>query len=205
VRRAQASVAAAGADSTLADVAAATAVDRDALHHAEARAVHARRRHAAAEQRLDSAPRRQRRSLRRDVDIAQQQLDRAEDYLERTRQRTSPAVERHTHAVANQRHAHDEFRNCDTVDLLDSMAPSVGEQRLHVQALTNWKRWAQGHDLPDASLHTTFAGLARQPGVQRHLAAALRNDLPAPPADRAPDVADRSGVHVTRHDFGIEL
>ena len=36
------------ADAVLAEVAAATAADRDALHHAEARAVDARRRHAAA-------------------------------------------------------------------------------------------------------------------------------------------------------------
>jgi conjugative relaxase-like TrwC/TraI family protein len=208
VRRAQAAAAAAGADSTLADVAAATAVDRDALHHAEARAVQARRHHAAAQRRLDSAPRRQRRGLRRDLATAERLLDRAEDYLARTRQRTTPAVDRHTHALANQRDAHDQLRNCGTIDLLDTMAPSVGEQRLHVQALTTWQRWAQGHDLPDGILHATFDVLARQPGAEQQLTITLRNDLAGTSVDRAPhltDHRDHPGVHVAHQDFGIEL
>ena len=188
-RRAQATAAAASADAVLAEVAAATAADRDALHHAETRAVEARRRHAAAQHRLDTAPRRQRRTLRHEVHTAEQQLERAEDYLERTRQRTGPAVERHTQAVADQRDAHDQLRNCDTIDLLDAMLPSVGEHRLHVQALTTWQRWAQGHDLPNGTLHTAFAVLAHQPGVEQQLATALRNDLHGTPIE--PRVACR--------------
>ena len=86
--------------------------------------------------------------------------------------------------------------------------PSVGEHRLHVQALTTWQRWAQGHDLPNGTLHTTFAVLAHQPGVEQQLATALRNDLPGTPIDRGSRVAahvDLPGVHVAQHDFGIEL
>ena len=95
IRRAEATAAAATADATLADVAAATADDRDALRAAEARAVDARR-HAGAQHRLDTAPRRQRRTARHDLDVAEHQLERAENYLANTRQRTGPAVERHT-------------------------------------------------------------------------------------------------------------
>ena len=207
-RRTHGTAAAAHADAVLAEVAAATAADRDALHHAESRVVGARRRHAAAQHRLDTAPRRQRRSMRADVHIAQQQLDRAEDYLERTRQRTVPAIERHAQAAADRRNAHEQLRNCDTIDLLDAMLPSAGEHRRRVQALTTWQRWAQGHDLPDNALHSAFAVLAHQLGVERQLAAALRNDLHGTPIDRelrAAGHVDLPGVHVAQHDFGIEL
>jgi hypothetical protein len=207
-RRAQASVTAADADAQLAEAAAATAPDRDALRHAEARAVEARRRHTSAQHRLDTAPRLHRRGLRRDLDTAQQQLDRAEDYLERTRQRTGPAVERHAEVAANQRGARDELRNCDTIDVLDSMALSVGERRLHVRALTTWQRWAEGDDIPARGLRTAYVALARQPGVEQRLASALRDDLPGAPIDRHPHfTADRDHVDMqpARHDFGIEL
>ena len=207
-RRAQATSAAASADSVLADVNAATAADRDAFRHAETRAVEARRRHRAAPHRLDIGPRRQRRDPRREVHIAEQQLERAEDYLERTRQRTGPAVERHTRAVAHQRDAHDQLRNCDTIDLLDTMVPSVGEHRLHVRALRTWQRWAQGHDLPNGTVHTTFAVLAHQPGVEQQLATALRNNLRGTSIERASHGTahiDLFRVHLAQPDFGIEL
>ena len=110
-RRTQATAGAASADTAVVEMAAATATDRDALHHAEARAVQSRRRHAAAQHRLDTAPRRQRRTARRDLRIADKQLERSEDYLERTRQRAAPAVDRHAHAVAGRRNAHDLLRN----------------------------------------------------------------------------------------------
>ncbi len=150
-RRAEATAAADLADTVLAQVATATAADRGALHHAEARAVDARRRHTATAHRLDTAPRRHHRTLRHELHIAEHQLDRAEDYLERTRQRTAPAIERHTQAVADQRDAHEHLRTCETIDRLDAMLPSVGEQRVHVQALTTWKHWAEGHDVPNAN------------------------------------------------------
>jgi hypothetical protein len=206
-RRAQATSAAAIANSVLAEVAAATAADRDALHHAEARAVEAHRRQAAARHRLDTAPRRQRRSLRPDVHIAERQLDRAEDYLARTRRRTAPAVKRHAHAVANQRNAHDQLRNCDTIDLLDTMLPSVGERSSRLQALTTWQRWARGHQLPDGALHTACAVLAHQPGVEQHLATALRNDLGTSiePGPRHGGHVAVPVEHVAQPDFGIEL
>jgi hypothetical protein len=146
--------------------------------------------------------------MRAEVHIAQQQLDRAEDYLERTRQRTAPAIERHAQATADRRQAHEQLRNCDTIDLLDAMLASAGEHRRRVQALTTWQRWAQGHDLPDNAVHSAFAVLAHQPGVERQLAAALRNDLHGTPIDRERRAAghvDLPGVHVAQHDFGIEL
>ncbi len=192
----------------LAEVAAATAPDRDALHYAEARAVDARRRHSSAQYRLGNAPRRHRRGLRRDLDCARQRLDRAEDYLERTRRRAGPAVDRRTRALADHRAVQDELRSCDTIDLLDSTAPSVGEQRLHLRALTTWQRWAEGDDIPDRSLRAAYAALARRPGAEQHLAGALRDDLPVAPIARRPHVAvDRDSVDMqpARHDFGIEL
>ena len=88
------------------------------------------------------------------------------------------------------------------------MLPSVGEHRLHVQALTTWQRWAQGHDLPDATVHRTFAVLAHQPGVEQQLATAVRHDLPVTPINRGSKVAahvDLPGLHVAQNDLGIEM
>jgi conjugative relaxase-like TrwC/TraI family protein len=206
-RRAQATAAAAHADSTLADMAAATAADRDALHHAEARAIEARRRHGAAQHRLGVAPRRLRRSLRRDVRVAGQQLERAEDYVARTRRRTAPGVERHAQAVGNQRDAHEDLRSCDIVDHLDAMLPSVGEQRLRVRALTTWQQWAEGHDVPDRALRDAIAVLGQRPGMGRQLGAALLEHL-GHPADLGPRLAhhlDNRVMRIAQHDLGIEL
>jgi conjugative relaxase-like TrwC/TraI family protein len=207
-RRAQATITAAAADRVLAEMAGATAADRDALRHAEVRAVDARRRLTAAQHRLDTAPRRWRRSQRHDLHTAQQQLDRADDYLERTRQRTGAAVERHAQAVADQRHAHAQLRTCDTIERLDATLPSAGEQRHHLRALTTWQHWAQGHDLPDGALRAAYAILARQPGAERQLAALLHPDLPDTPIERRPhraSHADNPGPPHARHDLGIEL
>ena len=55
--------------------------------------------------------------------------------------------------------------------------PTVGEHRLRVQALNTWKRWAEGHDVANGDLPTTFAVLAHRPGLEQQLAAALRPDL----------------------------
>ena len=58
------------------------------------------------------------------------------------------------------------------------------------------------------AVHTTFAVLAHQPGVEQQLATALRTDLRGAPIDRGSRVAahvDLPGVHVAQHDFGIEL
>jgi len=88
------------------------------------------------------------------------------------------------------------------------MLPSVGEHRLHVRALVTWQRWAQGHDLPNGTLHTTFAVLAQHTGVEQQLATALRNDLRGTPIDRGSCVAahvDVPGVHVAQPDFGVEF
>ena len=206
-RRTEATATAASADAVHAEVAAATAPDRDALHHADARADQARRRHADAQRRLDTAPRRHRRTLRAEVHITEQQLERAERYLARTRQRTGPAVDRHAQAVANRRDAHDQLRNCDTIDRLDTMLPSVGEQRSRVQALSAWRRWAQGHGHPDGALHTACAVLAHQLGVEQHLATALRNDLGTPiePRPRHGGRVDVPVAQIAQRDFGIEL
>ena len=138
--------------------------------------------------RLDTAPRRHRRTLRHDLHIAEHQLDRAEDYLERTRQRTAPAVERHTQAVADQRDAHEQLRTCDTIDRLDAMLPSVGEHRLHVQALTTWKHWAEGHDVPDDALHTRV----RRPRSPTGPRTTARRRPPPRPRQHAPSTASRS-------------
>ena len=205
--RDQATAVAAGADEALADVATATAVDRDALRHADTRAVEARRHHDAARHRYDNAPRRHRRGPRRDLDIAEQQLDRAEHYLERTRQRIAPAVERHTRALAEQRHAHEQLRNCDTTELLDSVTPSVGDHRMHVHALTTWHHWAQGHDVPDRELHAAHNVLAHQPGPEQHLATAMRDHLPAlaNTRSRAVHAEVDTGVRIVEPDLGIDL
>ena len=206
-RRAQATAVAATVDEVLADVAAATAVDRDALRHAETRAAAARRHHDAAHYRYDTAPRRHRRGPRRDLDVAEQQLDRAEHYLERTRQRTAPAVERHARALAEQRHAHEQLRNCDTTELLDSMTPSVGDHRLHVHALTTWHRWAQGHHVPDRAIHLTHNVLAHQPGTEQHLATALRDQLPTPTNTglRHAHAEVDTRARIVEPDLGIDL
>ncbi len=206
-RRAHATVAATDADAVLTAAAAATAADRDALRCADASAAHARSRHAAAHNRLLTAPRRQRRPLRREVDVAQQQLDRANAYLERTRERTTHAVERHDQAVENWRAAHHELRNCDTIDRLDAMVPSVGEHRRHVQALTTWERWAQGHDVPIGALRTAFIDLAHRPGIERHLATTLAGIVVSPSTDRNPRVvrhADAAQVPNARQAMGVE-
>jgi conjugative relaxase-like TrwC/TraI family protein len=207
VRRAEATAAADLADAVLAEVAAATATDRGALHHAEARAVDARRRHTAVARRLDTAPRRHRRTLRHELHIAEHQLDRAEDYLDRTRQRTAPAVEHHTQAVVDQRDAHEHLRTCETIDQLDTMLPSVGAQRAHVQALTTWKHWAEGHDAPNRSLHTACAVLAHRPDPEQHLAAALHHHLGNTNVDRGrfANHHEPTPMPVARPDLGIEL
>ena len=206
-RREQATAVAAGADEVLAAVDAATAVDRDALRHAVTRAVEARRHHDAARHRYDTAPRRHRRGPRRELDVAEQQLDRAEHYLERTRQRTAPAVERHTRALAEQRHAHEQLRNCDTTDLLGSTTPSVGDHRIHVHALTTWRRWAQGHPVPDRALHAADNVLAHQPGPEQHLATALRDQLPTPTNTglRHAHAEVDTRVRIVEPDLGIDL
>jgi conjugative relaxase-like TrwC/TraI family protein len=206
-QRGDITAAVASADAAYAQVDAATAADRDALHHAEVRAVEAHRRHTAAQHQLAAAPRRHRHRLRRDVGVAERQLERAENYLARTRQRTAPAVERHAQAVADRRDALDRLRNGETVDMLDAMLPSVGEQRLHVRALTTWQHWAQGHDVPDWALHRTLAVLAHRPGAERQLASSLRDHLGAP-VDRDPRPAlhlANPGLQVAQHDLGIDL
>ena len=196
----------ANADAVYAEVHAATAADRDALHHAEARTVEARRRQTAAQHRLDNAPRRHRRALRHELNEAEQQLERAENYLARTRQRTAPAVEQHAHALAAQRDAHDQLRNHELSDSLDAMLPTVGEHRLHVRSLTTWHHWAQGHDVPDQELHGAFAVLARQPGAERQLAATLRDQLGTPHhAVRPGHHLDDPGERAAGRDLGIEL
>jgi len=206
-RRAESTAAANLTDTVLAEVATATAADRGALHHAEARAVDARRRLTAAAHRLDTAPRRHHRTLRHELHIAQHQLDRAEDYLDRTRQRTAPVIERHTEAVAAQRNAHEHLRTCETIDRLDAMLPSGGEQRVHVQALVTWRHWAEGHDVPNATLHTAFAVLAHRPSPEQQLAAALHHDLGNTTVDRGWIATHHevTPMSVARPDFGIEL
>jgi hypothetical protein len=175
-RRAEATAGVAAADATLAEVAAATGADRDALRTAEARAVEARRNHASAQRRLETAPRRQRRTARDDLELADRRLERVENYLATTRQRARAAVERHNDAVTAQRDAHEELRTCDTLDRLDAMTPTVGEHRMRVQALDVWKRWADGQPVPDRSLRTVAAILNQRAGLQRQLAAALPDD-----------------------------
>ena len=117
------------------------------------------------------------------------------------------ARDRHAQAVANRRDAHDQLRNCDTIDRLDTMLPSVGEQRSRVQALSAWRRWAQGHRLPDGALHTACAVLAHQPGVEQHLATALRTDLGTPiePRPHHGGRVDVAVAKIAQRDFGIEL
>jgi conjugative relaxase-like TrwC/TraI family protein len=205
-RRAQATAAVATADATRAEIAAATVDDRDALRAAEARAADARRIHASAQSRLATAPRRQRHTARHDLVVAERQLERAENYLASTRQRTGPAVERHTRAVINQRDAHEELRNCDTIDRLDAMTPSVDEYRMRVRALNTWKHWADGHPVPDRSLQTAAAILKQRAGLQRLLAAALHDDLD-PPGHR-PDrvgVPDPTATRSPAPELGIGL
>jgi conjugative relaxase-like TrwC/TraI family protein len=207
-RRAQATVKANNADAIVADVAAATSDDRDALRHAEARAVDARRRLANAEHRLDTAPRRQRRSLRHDADIAQQQLDRAESYLARTRQRTAPAIEQHARAVADQRTAHEAVRRCDTADRLDAMCPTADHQRRRLHALTTWQHWAHGDTIADRDLHTAYTVLAHQPGVEQHLAHTLRPHLPDTTIHRNQSPYEQTHIAempVPELDLGIDL
>ena len=87
------------------------------------------------------------------------------------------------------------------------MLPSVGEHRLHVQALTTWKHWAEGHDVPDRTLHTAFAVLAHRPGPEQQLAAALRHDLGNTTVDRGRVAAhhEPTPMPVARPDLGIEL
>jgi conjugative relaxase-like TrwC/TraI family protein len=206
-RRAHATVAATEADHVLAAVTAATAADRDALRRADASAAHARSRHAAAHNRLLAAPRRQRRSLRREVEVARQQLDRTNAHLERTRERTAPAVESHDLAFQNWRAARDELRNCDTIDRVEAKVSSVGEHRHHVQALTTWQRWAQGHDVPTRALRAAFIDLARRPGIERHLATTLAGIVGTPPTERSPRLARRAGATQdsnARQTMGIE-
>jgi hypothetical protein len=206
-QRAHVTAAVAAADAACAVVHAATAADRDALQHAEARAIEARRRYTAAQHQLTTAPRRLRRSLRHDAHVAEQQLERAQNYLERTRQRTGPAVERDARAVADQRDAHDRLRNCEAIELLDAMLPSVGEERRNVRALTTWQHWAQGHDLSDRALHRAFAVLKHRPGAEPPLAASLRDQLATPvdPDPRPAHHLEDPEVRVAGHDFGLEL
>ncbi len=205
IRRAEATAAVASADETLAEVAAATADDRDALRAAETRAVEARRNHVAAQRRLETAPRRQRRTARHDLDVADHQLERAENYLANTRERTGPAVERHNRAVAAQRDAHDELRTCDAIDRLDAMTPSIGEHRMRVRALDVWKEWADGHPVPDRTLRTVAAVLNQRAGLQRQLSASLPDDIQQPVRGPHP-TAERDSI-ATRSsgpELGIE-
>ena len=183
---------------------AATAADRDALQHAESRAVDARRRHSAIDHQLDHAPRRQRRTLRNDLHVAEHQLERAETYLERTRQRAAPAVERHGQAVEDQRAARQRLR---TINRLDATPPVVGHHRLHVRALNTWKHWAEGHQVPDGVLRTTVAVLAQRRGPEQQLVIPLRHDLATRPLEREPhgSTLDHDPhAHVPQRDFGIE-
>jgi conjugative relaxase-like TrwC/TraI family protein len=169
--------AAAGADRATADVAAATAPDRDAHADAAARADVARRLHAAARGRLDAAPFRHRRSARHDLDIAERQLARAEDYLERTRQRTEPSLERYRHAQTRQRDAHDNLRHGHTADMLDAMQPSVDDHRRRVTALETWQRWATGGTVQHADLQQAVDTLINTQHSDRSLTMPLAHSL----------------------------
>ena len=66
------------------------------------------------------------------------------------------------------------------------MLPTVGEQRLHAQALTTWQRWAQGHDVANNAVRTALAVLAQRPGPEQQLAATLREDLAGTPIEQLP-------------------
>ena len=88
------------------------------------------------------------------------------------------------------------------------MLPSVGEQRRHVQALTTWQRWAEGHDVANNAARTAFAVLAQRPGLERQLAATLRHELGGTSIEQAPHQARHlniDGAQVTQPDFGIGL
>jgi hypothetical protein len=203
-RQAEAHAALADADRVAADVAAATAADRDALQYAEARVADARRRQTAAAHQLDNAPRRQRRSLRGDLNVAEQQLERAEAYLARTQQRAAPAVERYAVAVENQRTAR---QHLQAISQMDATPPVIGQHRLHIRALNTWKRWAEGHEVPDPALRTTVAVLAQKRGPEQQLVVPLGQDLatrPVEPSARGLSREPDTRVHVQRQDFGIE-
>ena len=86
------------------------------------------------------------------------------------------------------------------------MLPSVGAQRLHVHALTTWKHWAEGHDVPDRTLQAAFAVLAHRPGPEQHLAAALHHHLGNTTADRGRVAThhELTPMPVAPPDLGIE-
>ncbi len=205
-RRAEVTAAVATADAMLAEVAAATLDDRDALRAAEARAADTRRIHAGAQRRLTTAPRRERRTARHDLAVAERRLERAEGYLASTRDRTGPAVERHNQAVIAQRDAYEKLRTCDAIDRLDAMTPTVGEHRMNVRALNTWKQWADGDPVPDGTMCSVYAILNQRAGVERHLAAALRDDI-HPPIPRTDPVAahDPTTTRSAARELGIGL
>ena len=90
------------------------------------------------------------------------------------------------------------------------MTPSVGEHRIHVRALNTWKHWADGHDVPDGTLHTTFAVLAHRPGPERQLAAALRlalgtTTIDGSESDRLTTPCETAAMRGSLPHLGIEM
>ena len=86
------------------------------------------------------------------------------------------------------------------------MLPSVGEHRLHVQALTTWQQWAEGHDLATGTLHAAFAVLAHRPSPEQQLATTLRHDLGGTPIERTAQHASHlDAARIAQPDLGIEL
>jgi hypothetical protein len=88
------------------------------------------------------------------------------------------------------------------------MLPTIGEQRLHVRALTTWQRWAQGHDVANNAVRTALAVLAQRPGPEQQLAATLRHDLGGTPIEQVPHHAGHLNIdpaRITQPNFGIEL
>jgi hypothetical protein len=74
-------------------------------------------------------------------------------------------------------------------------AAHVGEQRLHVQALTTWQRWTQGHDFANNAVRTAFAGDADSPSWSRRRRPGARGvEQSSTPVDLA-DVASAQVGH----------
>ena len=189
-----------------ADVAAATAADRDAL---QSRRSPRRRRTATTDRR--SSPARQRAPPPTPQPSRRPRRRRATTRSSRDLPRTHPATSRPGSRAPRQppsRTSAPPRQHVQAVSQMDATPPVIGQHRLHIQALNTWKHWAEGHDVPDGALRTTAAVLAQQAragaAAGHHRSATTSRPRPVEPSARSLSREPDAHVHIQQPDFGIE-
>jgi hypothetical protein len=154
---------------------------RPALTAAQADVDEARQRWHAANNEARATKGRQHRAAERESAVAKRDLDAATARQAKVEANAAPASEALAEATEKLRDLQRDIRTDHVFDRWTSPAQQAAPLRTLSAALDDWKRWANGHDLPESRLATTMTALstATHPGCDL-LAARLAPMAPAP-------------------------